>query len=257
MPGGAPPDEPDSSASSSAWSASSSGSRSTPAMRIARTQVRWLRPTCSSSTSSGVTPNRTAIRRWIPIATLHSPMARWPASMSAWVTIPTGLVKSTIQASGAPRRPTSSARSRTTGTVRRALAKPPGPVVSWPMQPNRCGRVSSIRRVDCPPILSWTRTNAAPSIAASRSVVVVSRPGQPTRRPIRPASPATISSRSASMSWRTSSSTGSRSIRSATPWTSSGVYVLPPPMTATFRPIVPPSQPWGLTTDPSVVQGWL
>ena len=31
-------------------------------------------------------------------------MARWPASSSAWVTIPTGFVKSTIQASGATAR---------------------------------------------------------------------------------------------------------------------------------------------------------
>ena len=39
------------------------------------------------------------------------------------MTIPTGFVKSTIQASGAPRRPTSSARSRTTGTVRKRLGE--------------------------------------------------------------------------------------------------------------------------------------
>ena len=38
--------------------------------------------------------------RWKPIATLHSPTARCPASSSARVTIPTGLVKSTIHASG-------------------------------------------------------------------------------------------------------------------------------------------------------------
>ena len=43
------------------------------------------------------------IVRWRPIATLHRPMARWPSSSSAWVTIPTGFVKSTIHASGAPR----------------------------------------------------------------------------------------------------------------------------------------------------------
>ena len=47
-------------------------------------------------------------------------------SSSARVTIPTGFVKSTIQASAAARRATSSARSSTTGTVRRALPSPPG-----------------------------------------------------------------------------------------------------------------------------------
>ena len=41
------------------------------------------------------------------------------------MTIPTGFVKSTIHAPGADRRSTASARSRTTGTVRRAFAKPP------------------------------------------------------------------------------------------------------------------------------------
>ena len=41
-----------------------------------------------------------AKRRWSVIATLQSPTARWPASSSARVTIPTGFVKSTIQASG-------------------------------------------------------------------------------------------------------------------------------------------------------------
>ena len=65
--------------------------------------------------------------RWNPIATLHSPIARCPASSSAWVTIPTGFVKSTIQAPGARRaaRPPRRARGRR-GTVRSALANPPG-----------------------------------------------------------------------------------------------------------------------------------
>ena len=46
--------------------------------------------------------------------------------MSAWVTMPTGFVKSTIHAPGAAWRRASSASSRTTGTVRSALARPPG-----------------------------------------------------------------------------------------------------------------------------------
>ncbi len=53
------------------------------------------------------------------------------------MTMPTGFVKSTIHASGAARAATRSAMSSTTGTVRIAFAKPPAPVVSWPMQPQR------------------------------------------------------------------------------------------------------------------------
>ena len=52
--------------------------------------------------------------------------ARWPASISACVTIPIGFVKSTIQAPGAPRSAVSSASSSTTGTVRSAFANPAG-----------------------------------------------------------------------------------------------------------------------------------
>ena len=62
------------------------------------------------------------------MATLHRPTARWPSSSSAWVTIPTGLVKSTSHAPGLARAAISSASSRTIGTVRSALASPPAPV---------------------------------------------------------------------------------------------------------------------------------
>ena len=219
----------------------SSGSRSTPSTRTARSQLRWLRPTCSSSTRSGATPKWRAKRRWNPIATLQRPRARCPSSRSACVTIPTGLVKLTSQAPGFARRAASSAISSTTGTVRRALANPPGPVVSWPTQPNRGGIVSSRKRAAWPPTRSWTTTKSAPSSAAERSRVAVTRPDHPCLARIRPASPATISSRSASTSRRTSSSTGRRAERAANPSTSSGVYVLPPPTTAIFRPMVPPA----------------
>ena len=60
--------------------------------------------------------------------------------------MPTGFVKSTIQAPGAARSRTRSAIPSTTGTVRRAFAKPPAPVVSWPMHPQASGTVSSERR---------------------------------------------------------------------------------------------------------------
>ena len=124
----------------------SSGRRSTPSTKIARSQVRWFSPTCSSRTRSGDTPNRSAIPRWTLIAMLHRPMARCPASMRAWLTTPTGFVKSTIQASLAARLAVISASSRTTGTVRSDLAKPPAPVVSWPITPNVGGSVSSTSR---------------------------------------------------------------------------------------------------------------
>ena len=85
--------------------------------------------------------------------------------------MPTGLVKSMIQASGLVRR-TRSAMSRTTGTVRSALARPPAPVVSWPTQPHSSGHVSSCSRAAWPPTRSWSSTASAPSTPASRSAVV-------------------------------------------------------------------------------------
>ena len=72
--------------------------------------------------------------------------------------MPTGFVKSTIQASGAPTSRTRSAISSTTGTVRIAFAKPPAPVVSCPMQPQASGAVSSCSRASCPPTRIWIRT---------------------------------------------------------------------------------------------------
>ena len=74
--------------------------RRAPSSRTARTQVRWLSPTWSTTTRAGSTPSSRANERWKPIATLQRPTARWPASSSARVTIPTGFVKSTIQAPG-------------------------------------------------------------------------------------------------------------------------------------------------------------
>ena len=72
--------------------------------------------------------------------------------------MPTGLVKSMIQASSAASRETRSAMSKITGTVRSALASPPAPVVSWPTQPHRKGRLSSTARAAWPPTLSCSRT---------------------------------------------------------------------------------------------------
>ena len=108
--------------------------------------------------------------RWNPIATLQSPTARWPASSSARVTIPTGFVKSTIQAPSAASSRARSAMDSTTGTVRSAFARPPAPVVSWPTQPHASGTVSSESRACWPPTRIWTSTKSAPSSARSRSL---------------------------------------------------------------------------------------
>ena len=86
------------------------------------------------------------MRRCAQMATLHNPTARCPSSSKAWVTIPTGFVKSTSHAPGLPRTAISSARPSTTGTVRSALANPPTPTVSWPRQPYPTGSVSSTWR---------------------------------------------------------------------------------------------------------------
>lgn len=211
-----------SSAMASPCSARSPGRTSSLTTRTDRSQVRWLRPMCSSSTSSGVTPSSFANLRWKPMATLHRPTALCPWVSRARVTMPTGLVKSTIQASGLRRR-TRSAMSRTTGTVRSALARPPAPVVSCPTQPHSSGQVSSWWRAAWPPMRSCSSTASAPSIPASRSSVQEIVPGWPCLAKIRRARPPTLSSRSLAGSIRTSSSSGSTSRSRAKPSMSSGV----------------------------------
>ena len=163
----------------------------------ARTQVRWLRPTWSTATRSGATPSSRANERWKPIATLQSPTARWPASSSARVTIPTGFVKSTIHAPSAASSRTRSAISSTTGTVRIAFAKPPAPVVSWPMQPQASGIVSSESRAAWPPTRIWIEHEVG---AVERPVELAGHRERSRRSPgassIRRASPPTTSRRS-------------------------------------------------------------
>ena len=82
------------------------------------------------------------------------------------MTIPTGLVKSTIHDPGAASSRARRAMSSTTGTVRSALPKPPAPVVSWPMHPQASGTVSSDSRAACPPTRIWMSTTSAPSTRA-------------------------------------------------------------------------------------------
>ena len=81
-----------------------------------------------------------------------------------------------IQAPGAAPARTRSAIPSTTGTVRIALAKPPAPVVSCPMQPQASGIVSSCSLASWPPTRIWISTKSAPSTARSRSSVSVSSP---------------------------------------------------------------------------------
>src|SRR5215207_2751303 len=91
-----------------------------------------------------------AMPRWALIALLHSPITGTPpCRASASVTIPAGLVKFTSVACGASSR-ISRAISSTTGTVRSALAKPPTPVVSWPIRWLRRPNTSSPWRAACP-----------------------------------------------------------------------------------------------------------
>ena len=168
-------------------------------------------------------PSSRANSRWNPMATLHRPTARCPASSRARVTMPTGLVKSMIHAPGSARCRARSAMSSTMGTVRSALASPPAPVVSCPTQPQSSGQVSSRCRAAWPPTRSWSSTAPAPSTPSSRLVVQLTRAGWPYARMMRADTGPTAASRVSSGSTRTSSVTLSAPVSRATPLTSSGV----------------------------------
>ena len=175
--------------------------------------------------------------RWKPIATLHRPSARWPSSSSACVTSPVGFVKSTNHAPGAPRRAVSSASSSTTGTVRSAFANPPGPVVSCPMQPNRSGMVSSWNRAGLAahPELHDHEVGALERLVAVAGEREVPRPAGPAHHPLRERAD---DRQALGIDVQQHQLVhGNRSPRVTNPSTSSGVYVLPPPTTATFTPM--------------------
>ena len=190
----------------------------------ARIQVRWLRPTWSTSTRSGSTPSSRAIDRWNLIATLHRPTARWPASSSARVTIPTGFVKSTIQAPGAAScaHALGDLEHHRHGAQRLRRAR------RRRSSPGRCSRTRA----------GWSRPRGAPAARRPGSGSGRSRRrrprgrarrspratrSKPWRSSMRAASPPTTSRRSASMSCRTSSRTSIRSRSRESPETSSGV----------------------------------
>ena len=61
--------------------------------------------------------------------------------------------------------------------VRRAMAAPPGPVVSWPTKPRRSATSSSMTRPWSPPTLIAEKTKAASVKAVSGSAVTLTMPG--------------------------------------------------------------------------------
>ena len=158
---------------------------------------------------------------------MHRPSARCPSSMSAWVTMPTGFVKSTIQASFAARRAVSSARSRTTrdGPERLGEAAGAGRLLADDTEAQGQRLVDEAGRLAADSQLEQDEVGAVDGRVAVAGEGQSPRPAQPIEHPR--ARPPTTSSRSGSMSSRTSSSMGRRSVRRAKPSTSSGVYVLP------------------------------
>ena len=145
--------------------------------------------------------------RAVLVGMLQKPMTRsGVCRSSASVTIPAGLLRFRTHASGA-RRSTTRAIPTTAGTVRSAQTKPPAPVVSLPTMPSDIGRASSRLRAARPPTLICGITKSAPSTARSRSVVVVSRIGDPAASRIRLATSAMNARRSALRSTSATSST--------------------------------------------------
>ena len=156
-----------------------------------------------------------------------------PDAVSACVIRPAGFVKLMTHASGARRR-TLATRSVKTGMVRRAIAQPPGPVVSCPTTPYASGTCSSMIRPARPPTRTLVITNEAPSNAPAGEVVVWRAKGRPLRTSSASASVLTRCSASGSVSYSTTRSTARRARRSISPEIISGVRIPPPPATATI-----------------------
>ena len=116
------------------------------------------------------------------------------ASSRERVTIPTGFVKSTIQAPSAAR----SAHAVGDPEHDRNGAQRLRRVRRRPSSPGRCNRrraAASRResRASCPPTRIWMSTKSAPSTARSRSSVISSRPSKPWARACARAKPPTTS----------------------------------------------------------------
>ncbi len=117
--------------------------------------------------------------------------------------------------------------------VRRAIAAPPGPVVSCPTNPRERATSSSITRPWSPPTLMAEKTKLAPEKASSASAVMLTMPGKPRY----PAS----STASRPVVWRRTGSGSNRLISSkmlvpldSTARTNAGMRTPPPPRTASF-----------------------
>ena len=124
----------------------------------ARTQVRWLRPTWSTSTRSGSTPSSRANAALEADRHVAEPDRAVPGVEQRARDDPDRVREVDDPRVGRRRSSrTRSAISSTTGTVRSALAKPPAPVVSWPMQPQASGTVSSESRAAWPPTRIWIK----------------------------------------------------------------------------------------------------
>ena len=177
--------------------------------------------------------------RWKPIATLQSPTARWPASSSARVTMPTGFVKSTIQAPSAARSRTRSAISSTTGTVRIAFAKPAGAGRLLPdaAAGERHGLVREARRLAADPDLEQHEVGAVDRAVEVAGELELAAEALPLEHPRGQAADDVAPLGVDVVQRRARDVEPSRSRES--PETSSGVYVEPPPMTATFIPSPP------------------
>ena len=225
-----------SAAISSPCSASSSGS--TVARRptqTARSQVRWLSPTWSSvdlRRARRRAGRRSGAGSRSPRCTARPPGAR--RRSSARVTMPTGLVKSMIQASGlrAP-DPLGDVEHDRDRAQRLGQAAGAGGLLADAAALQRQRLVLIAGRLPADAQLEQHGVGAVqrrrPGRWCQRSGAGCAVRGEdPARR-----TPPTSSSRSAAGSTRTSSSTGSASRSRAKPSISSGVYVEPPPTTAT------------------------
>ena len=117
--------------------------------------------------------------------------------------------------------------------VRKAMAAPPGPVVSWPTRPRCRATSSSITRPWSPPTLMAENTKAASEKASSGSAVTLTTPGWPRAVATSTASLAVVCRRNGSGSNKLISSK-TLAPPDSTARTNAGMRTPPPPSTASF-----------------------
>ena len=182
---------------SSPWAASSSGSPSVPSTSDRALPGQVVQPDVVER--HRLRRRRRAARRssrWNPIATLHSPIARCPASSSARVTMPTGLVKSMIHAPGAARRRARSAMSQHDRHGAQRLGEParPGGLLPDAAELERPGLVPVPGRLAADPQLEQHRAGAVQAVVQVGGPAD-GRPGARAPRMIRAENGPTTSSR--------------------------------------------------------------